>query len=135
MGFKDSLNNAWDKTKGVGKKIFSKKDKRSSIEKEIDNAVESLQYHSPYSVEYSTATENVERLANSQAAIDEAKAKLHPKTQLPPIDTTAIVVAVVGAIATIGCTMLLVAAESETGLNEIITSKAISTIPKFVFRK
>lgn len=135
MGFKDSTYETWDKMKGVGKKIFTKPDRRTTIEKEVDNAVETMKYYAPFSAEYSTTAQNVERMANAQAAMDEAKAKLHPKMQLPPIDASAICVALVGAAATIGCTMLIVSAESESGLNEYISTRAVNMIPKVLFKK
>lgn len=135
MGYKETFKNVGEKVKRGCVKLFGKKDKRSSIEREIDNSVDTIKYYSPWSDEYSVTAANVEKLARAQAEMDEAKAKANPKVKLPPIDPTAIAVAAIGLVGTVGCTMLIIAAESESGLNEIIATKAISMIPKSFFKK
>lgn len=92
-------------------KWFAKKDKSSSLEKEIENVLEIMQYHQPESDEYTTMASNLERLHKAKALIPERKCPI-------PVET---LLTVAGSL--LGIVLILKYEETDS-----ITSKAIGFI-------
>jgi hypothetical protein len=92
---------------------FTKKDKRTNLEKRIAEVEDYLMSISPESKDYSTAVENLERLYKAKANLEERKLKISPDT---------IAVGVFGIIQ-----ILMILNHEKT---DIITSKAFGYILK-----
>lgn len=94
-------------------KLFTKKDKRTSLEKEIEEVLEVMNYHQPESKEYTTISKNLELLYKAKS--------LEPKREWPvKLDT---IITVAGSLLGI---LLILDYEKE----DSVTSKALGFIVK-----
>lgn len=106
-----------------------KKDKRSSLEREISAATETLEDMCPWSPEYTTAANNIEMLARAQAEMDEAKAKQHPTAPAAKVDINTILT-VGGSLAALGAVIWSQMDHEDGGLGVILPTKELGFVPR-----
>jgi hypothetical protein len=94
-------------------KKFTKKDKRTKLEREIDDVVDYMKLLSPETKEYTVVAENLERLHKAKAILDERKRKVSPDA------------IVGGVVSLVGIGMIIWHEKAD-----VITTKALGFVTK-----
>lgn len=130
MSLKTKLGEIKSKVEGGARKLFTKKDRRTEIEKEIDSIAFALHNIELDDGQRTALVYQIQRLSEAQASMDEAKAKLNPKAAKPKIDPNVIIT----TVCTAACVTAVICAENENGFlgtkDALLNSRAFNFIKK-----
>lgn len=130
MSLKLKIGDMLNTVKGGFGKVFTKKDNRTEVEKEIDSLALALHSIKLDDNQRAALVYQIQRLSEAQASMDEAKAKMNPKAARAKIDPNVIISSCCTAL----CVTAVICAENEHGFlgtkDALLNSKAMNFIKK-----